>query len=89
MKWYEKFKVGQEVRVTKKVAAWRFPNDGGCSWARDMDKTVGKTYKIIKINRSVGYLLDTYDNVGYDYWYPAESLQLLVGVQLLFSFMER
>jgi len=89
MKWYEKFKVGQEVKVTKKVIVWRFPNDGGCSWARGMDETVGKIYKIVDIDVHIGYRLDTDSKVEYDYWYPVESLQGMAGIQLLFNFMER
>jgi len=88
MKWYDKFKVGQEVRVVKKVLVWRFPNKGGCSWAPDMDRSIGKTYQIIVIDKSVGYQLDTENEFGYNYWYPIESFSKPKGVQLLFSFMD-
>jgi len=89
MQWYDKFKVGQEVKVVKKVTVWRFPNAGECSWARDMDSTIGKTYKIIVIDKSVGYQLDTEGELGYNYWYPVESLVDIKGRQLLFDFMSQ
>lgn len=90
MKWYHKFKVGQEVRVIKKISAWR-AYDGGykIGWSTDMDKTIGKFYKIKSVDRFVGYELwtkgDTY--YKYNYWYPMESLSYVKGRQLLFDFM--
>ena len=93
MNWYEKFKVGQEVRVVKEVPHWEFPNGGGCSWNNEinkMHKTVGKVYKIIDIDKFTGYQLDTGNELGMDYWYPVDSLDSVsvVGRQLLFEFYE-
>lgn len=92
MKWYKKFKVGQEVRVVEKVVIWRFDNGGGAGWNINgtMDKTVGKVYTIISIDNSIGYLLNTKEAVGSNYWYPVDALQesVKVGEQLLFDFMK-
>ena len=95
MQWYEKFKVGQQVKVVKRVGCWVFPrpHGGGCNWTSDMDETVGKVYKIVEIDKFVGYRLDTQisdiyypdDAEKYDYYYPVESLAG-VGGQLVFSF---
>lgn len=99
MKWYKKFKVGQEVRVIQKVSYWRLPEGGGSSWnPRYMDKTIGKVYKIIEIKKQTGYKLFTQIDAGdnshvlyrfVDFWYPAESLEEInvKGKQLLFNFM--
>ena len=96
MKWYEKFKVGQEVRVVRKTAKWRFDNWEGCGlsgrgaeWTGDMDKTIGKVYEIIEINTDVGYKLATMKDTHYEYnyFYPIESLACIVGRQLEFAFM--
>lgn len=87
MKWYEKFKVGQNVRVVKKVMNWHFDKytggsrGRGADWVYGMDKTIGKVYRIVRIDADVGYRLET-DKVPpskYNYWYPVESLQGLVG----------
>ena len=92
MQWYEKFKVGQQVKVVKKIVMWKFDDGGrGCSWTVNMDETVGKVYEIIVIDKDVGYQLNTqlsdrYNDYKYDYYYPVESLAG-VGGQLLFSFM--
>lgn len=92
MEWFEKFKVGQNVRVVKKVLIWKLPNGGGCSWNDDMDITVGKVYKILEIIKETGYKLLTENNTynNWNYWYPAESLACVnvKGKQLLFDFME-
>jgi hypothetical protein len=98
MEWFEKFKVGQEVRVVKKVPCWVLPDDGGTNWNNEyMDKTIGSVYKIIRIDDFVGYLLFTQISVvseGYtclfDYWYPVESLESVnvKGQQLVFNFMK-
>lgn len=99
MKWYEKFKVGQEVKVVKKIASWTFVNGGGTSWTSpEMDKTIGKTYKIKTVKKTVGYQLltekdfpyehdDMGGEIGFNYWYPVESLACVKGEQLLFNFM--
>ncbi|KKN73101.1 hypothetical protein LCGC14_0404100 [marine sediment metagenome] len=93
MKWYKKFEVGQEVRVTKIVFSWNYGslvmwNSDGGSVGRNMNRTVGRVYKISVINKDLGYLLDTVNDVGQMFWYPVDSLGTLVGQQLLFSFME-
>lgn len=89
MKWYEKFKVGQKVKVIKKVPQWKYKHNF-IPWAGSMDGTIGKFYEIIDIDASVGYKL--YTNLGVwgdNYWYPAESLApaIIKGQQLLFNFM--
>lgn len=90
MKWYEKFRVGQRVRVVKKVMNWDY--DLPMSWNSEgiMDKTVGRVYKILTVDRVLGYALDTRNDVGGMYWYPVESLEEenVKGRQLLFNFMK-
>lgn len=50
MKWYDKFKVGQKVRVVKKIQEWDY-DDMGASWNDGgMDKTMSKVYKIIRFD---------------------------------------
>ena len=92
MEWYNKFKVGQGVKVVKKVVRWKFDNGGGAGWNTGgfMDKTVGKVYTIVSIDNYIGYLLSTRDAVGSNYWYPVVALQesVKVGEQLLFDFMK-
>lgn len=98
MKWYEQFKVGQEVKVIKKVLCWKLSDGGGCSWNEHfMDETIGKVYKIIEIKKYVGYKLSTQinrnkfgDRHNMDFWYPVEALVLfkVKGQQLLFNFMD-
>ena len=95
MKWYEKFKVGQEVKVVKKVARWSY-GGGSTSWAYNMDFTMGKVYKIIEVDNRAGYRLHTQlksntfpgDNYLYDFYYPVESLACVGEEQLVFDFME-
>ena len=91
MEWYNKFKVGQRVRVVKKISSWRLPGNASTTWVDDMDKTIGKTYKIKSIKREVGYELCTKKDTYYEhnYWYPMESLCgiNIKGEQLLFNFM--
>lgn len=92
----QKFMVGQKVKVVKKVVSWHFDNSNGelagrgAEWTLDMDKTIGKTFEIIDINKDIGYRLktDKLTDAQYNYSYPAESLQALEGTQLLFNFME-
>ena len=94
MEWFKKFKIGQEVRVVKKIAKWGYEGMGA-SWNDwGMNKTIGKVYKIIEIEKSTGYRLHTKLPVGYaddlwDFWYPMESLEAVnvKGRQLLFEFM--
>lgn len=84
--WYDKFKVGQRVRVVKKVKRWDYGIRTG--WTDNMDKTLNKIYEIIDIVPPCGYLLKT--NIGAwgdDYYYPVESLRSVAGEQLVFSFM--
>lgn len=100
MRWYDKFKVGQRVKVVKKIGSWRFAGfcngngftDRGATWVWDMDKTIGGVFEIVKIDSNVGYRLGTKESVGYDYnyWYPVESLEAenVKGQQLLFNFMK-
>lgn len=94
MKWSNKFKVGQEVKVVKKIASWDYAQGyGRTDWVDDMSQTINKIYKIIEINERIGYKLHTqlktrsfsFPNTLYDYWYPVESLQacVSVGQQLL------
>ena len=88
MKWYEKFKVGQKVKVVKKVNHW-----DGADWVENMNQTVGKIYKVAKIDKSAGYRLSTQIPVAFsatlwDYCYPIESLSCVKGEQLLFNFMK-
>jgi len=89
MAWFDKFKVGQEVKVVRKIDSWRAYGGLGVSWNSDMDKTIGKAYKIVYIDKHCGYQLqtekDTYHE--YNYWYPVESLAYVKGKQLLFNFM--
>ena len=90
MKWYEKFKVGQKVRVIKKVLVWRLPGGGGSGWnSCYMDKTIGNVYEIRKIDKHTGYQLWPEGKAGMGYWYPVESLapERVKGQQLLFNFM--
>lgn len=98
MKWFERFKAGQEVRVVKAITSWRFDNFNGDSltgrgatWVSDMDKTIGKVFTIIFIDSDIGYRLETreYTHYKYNYWYPAESLEEInvKGRQLMFNFM--
>lgn len=99
MKWYEIFKVGQEVRVVKKVISWQFDSfDGGdgytgmgASWVSDMDITIGKVFEVVEIDPDIGYRLNTEIINFYkqNFWYPVQSLQSLVGKQLLFDFMDK
>lgn len=90
MQWFEKFKVGQKVRVVKKVISWRVGNHT-TKWnlVGDMDITIGKIYEIKQICKTIGFQLKTKKDVKYkcNYWYPVEALQGIAGTQLLFNFM--
>jgi len=88
MQWYEKFSIGQEVRVVRKVDDWSYGY--GASWVDGMNQTINKVYKIIQIRTNVGFQLNTGDNDKWipDYWYPAEALADVKGQQLLFNFMD-
>lgn len=89
------FKIGDKVRVCKKVEHWSFPKGGGCIWSSElMDETIGKVYIIIDIDKAIGYQLDT--NISPDYWmgdvidcwYPVEAICLAKKLgQLEFPFM--
>lgn len=89
MKWYEKFRAGQKVRVVKRVLYWRVCGGGTVSWNPDMDRTIGKSYQIKHIDEYGGYELYTEKDTKYkcNYYYPVESLACIVGTQLEFSFM--
>jgi len=87
MKWYEKFKVGQKVKVVKKISFWRY-YDRRTDWVDDMNQTINKIYKIIEIDKYIGCKLHTqifnkYSSTKCDYWYPVEALQALIGQQLM------
>ena len=84
MKWYEKFKVGQEVKVTRKTGNWNYGESA--SWVYQMDTTVGKVYKIERIDKYFGCRLASTDGPFSGYWYPIEALQIITGQQLLFEF---
>lgn len=83
-----RFKVGDRVKVIKKVQYWKV-----CSWNDTyMDKTIGRVYKIILVREDRGdYRLETKIEGkrcdDYNFYYPQESLQR-VNEQLLFSFMK-
>lgn len=95
----DKFKVGQRVRVIKKVSSWSYYGIQ-CSWDEGMDMTIGKVYTVIAaiagkdgIECNSEYRLNTSEtdvNSDWDYFYPEESLEagIEIGQQLLFSFME-
>lgn len=88
-----KYKVGDMVRVVKKIKTWKFSNGGGNTWTKYMDKTIGNVYTIIKIDKYIGYLLETQAYIGnldgrYNFWYPIESLGMSIGEQLMFDFKE-
>ncbi len=91
MKWHEKFKVGQKVKVVKEVVSWELTNGGGAGWELSgrMDKSIGRVYEIIEIDMGLSYKLSTRDELEWNYWYPAESLEAvnIKGRQLLFDFM--
>jgi hypothetical protein len=98
MEWFNKFQVGEKVKVVKKVTSWQFDSyngDGltgrGASWSEDMNKTIGKVFTIISIDTNIGYRLETDKSTQYkyNYWYPVESLEEknVKGRQLLFKFM--
>lgn len=85
MKWFGKFKIGQKVKVVKKIGQWN-----GVLWAeKNMNRTINKTYKIIQIDPTHGYQLFTEGEFrfGQNYWYPEESLVCVKDTQLLFNFM--
>ncbi len=90
MKWYKKFKVGQRVRVVKKVDFWKVGGET-TRWNSegDMDRTIGKVYIIKGIRRHTGFQLQTREDVKHkcNYWYPVESLTYGGCAQLLFDFM--
>ncbi len=95
MEWYNKFKVGQKVRVVRGVSNWVYSMEQTNWNNKYMDRTIGQVYEIKEISRERGYKLHTQIPVDwcdklYNYWYPAESLEspIKVGEQLLFSFMD-
>ena len=59
MKWCEKFRVGQKVKVVKKITSWQFENydsyrGRGADWADDRDKTIGKVVRVVRIDSDIG-----------------------------------
>ena len=94
--WIPKYKVGQEVRVVKKIDTWHY-NGHGMGWNTNgqMDGTIGKVYTIMEIDKGCGYKLNTqviieYSHMKWDFWYPDEALKLktVKGEQYLFDFMK-
>ena len=92
----DKFKIGQRVKVIKRIYRWSY-NNQETPWDDIMDNTIGKVYPVIEIhdgstpNSCVGYRLDTSYDIDWAAYYPEESLkaEIVVGEQLLFSFMEK
>lgn len=94
--WTPKYKVGQEVRVVKKIDTWHY-NGHGMGWNKSgtMKGTIGNVYTIIDIEKGCGYQLNTQvgmelGSMKWDFWYPDESLKLksVKGEQYLFDFMK-
>ena len=93
MNWYEKYKVGQKVKVVKKVESWGYPDYWyGATWARAMNETIGNVYKIVGIDKKIGIRLltksESLSSLKYNYWYPVESLAdvKVKGEQLYFDY---
>lgn len=87
MKWYERFSVGQKVRVRRKTLTWNYGFPTSWNTYGYMDKTIGREYVILRIDKDIGFLLGTNKDVERNYWYPLESLTYNKGQQLLFDFM--
>jgi len=89
MNWYEKYKVGQKVKVVKKVESWGYPDyQYGATWACAMNETIGNVYEIVKIDKKIGIQLSTNFRLLTSYWYPVESLAdaKVKGEQLYFDY---
>jgi hypothetical protein len=71
-----KFKVGDIVVVSRKIV-WT-----GASWWDVMDRTIGKQFEIIEVNRYCGYLLKTDIQEEGNYWYSVDSLENLRNEKL-------
>ncbi|HNW88224.1 MAG TPA: hypothetical protein PKN48_01045 [Bacteroidales bacterium] len=71
-----KFNVNDVVRVTRKeeseAGVWE------ANWVTQMDKCIGKEYKVIRYNRKYGYLLATGIDVEGTYWFPESVLELTI-----------
>jgi len=83
-----KYKVGQKVRVVKKINEWHH-----YYWPSAMNDTLGEVFKVLslsdvdeKIDMS-SYLLNTSSVVGHDYVYSELSLSP-VDEQMVFTFYE-
>lgn len=88
MIWYEKYKVGMEVKVIKKVDSWNY-GCGEIRWNKHMDKTINRVYEVVDIDEDCGCKLFTRKYIGYNFWYPLEYLAYFWpnGQQLVFDFM--
>ena len=95
----KKFKVGQRVRIIKKVDSWTYYGIRTPWWAglNDNNDGIGNVYTIIAIagkggiDFCSGYRLNTETfECDWNAFYPEESLEaeIEIGQQLLFSFME-
>ena len=83
------WKIGQLVKVVKKVQGWRDKSaEFYTDWISDMDKCIGNVYKIVAIEQE-GYKLNTSEiGCDYNYYFHPDSLSLyLPNSQLLFGFM--
>jgi hypothetical protein len=66
-------KVGDHVKVIKKSSNY----EGGWStiWDDLMDKTIGKTFKVIDKSEKLGFQLETFVmTLGNNFWYPPFSI---------------
>ncbi len=91
----DKFKIGQRVRVVKRVNGWSYYGKH-TPWDDKMDGLIGLEFTIIYISKvddfggCSGYRLNTQEKIEWDCWCPEESLkaEIVVGEQLQFDFME-
>ena len=91
-----KYKLGDRVKVIKCVYAWSSPTVEGCNitWAINANNAIGKVFEIVEVRTSywgsVDYRLKTFDCCKHNWLFPEESLELevVIGEQLLFSFMK-
>ena len=93
MNWCEKYKVGQKVKVVKKVKSWGGPMYSyGAHWPQAMNETIGNVYEIVEIDKKTGIRLltksESLNSLRYNYWYPVESLAdvKVKGEQLYFDY---
>ena len=67
------FKSNDKVTVTKKKNSWEVSGIHTV-WMPCMDSTLGKTFKLISYSEDSGWLLDTIDLIGDNYWYHTDCL---------------